>query len=275
MEFCTNSRHLLGCNIRSHTFSSFYRMHNHEYWEITFNSEPLELIHNGKQTIFEPYTATIYRPNKDSHELRRGFHISIKLNDILFKELCEMLHPQLYTSLLNETIPLNIKIEKLAAQDIFRFYNNAFITSSLPLTATESLFKITTINILKHFLLQELFNVSSHEQPQWIVELIKDLQAPENFSLTVKEIVEKYHYTYTHTSRVFKEYTNDTLLSFFRHQKFNYACRLLVESKTPIYEIANLIGYDSSMHFTEMFKKIYSVSPKEYRMNFSVFTPKS
>ena len=135
MEYCTNSRHLLAGNIRGHTFSSFYRMHNHEYWELTFNSEPLELIHNGKQTIFEPYTATIYRPNKDSHELHRGFHISIKLNDILFKELCELLHSQLYTSLLNETISLNIKIEKLAAEEIFRFFNTAFIKSDLPFSA--------------------------------------------------------------------------------------------------------------------------------------------
>lgn len=276
MEFCTNLRHLLNRDIRSHTFSSFYRMHNHEYWEITFNSDPLSLIHNDKPLVFPPYTAAIYRPYTDSHELRSGFHISIKIHDALFRELCQILHPSLYASLSDGAIPLSVQIETLAAQDIFRFYNNAFLIPSSALPEADCIFKITTVDILKHFLIQKLLDVpDAPEQPHWINKIVKDLQAPENFSLTVKEIVAKYHYTYTHVSRVFKEYTNENLLSFFQAHKFNYACRLLSETKMPIYEIANLIGYESPMHFTQVFKKIYSVYPKEYRTNFAKNTPPS
>ncbi len=274
MEFCTNLQHLIGRSIRSHTFSSFYRMHNHEYWELTFNSEPLELVHNGKPQIFQPYTAAIYRPHTDSHELRRGSHISIKVHDPLMKGLCEMLHPQLYTALLNGNISLTTQIETFASQEIFRFYNNAFLFPSSSLPDVECIFKITTINILKYFVAQSVLSIPPSEEPHWVNQLIKDLQSPENFSLTIKEIVAKYHYTYTHISRIFKQHTNASLLSFFQEHKFNYACLLLTETKMPIYKIANLIGYESPMHFTQVFKKIYSIYPKEYRANFIKIPPR-
>lgn len=269
MEFCSNLRHLLNRDIRSHTFSSFYKLHNHEYWEITLNSQPLELLHNSTPTVFQPYTAAIYRPVIDSHELRGGFHISIKIRDELFKSICDILHPSLYGNLSNGTIPLIIRADAFIAQGIFDFYNASFLIPSSSLTDTECIYKITLINILRFFLQQKLLSFPEKSQsPHWINELINDLQAPENFTLSIKEIALKYHYTYTHISRVFKEHTGEKLLHFFQQRKFNYACKLLTETEMPIYEIAYLIGYESPMHFTQIFKKIYTVNPKEYRMNF-------
>ena len=269
MEFCSNLHHLFNRKIRSHTFSSYYRLHNHEYWELTLNTEPLELVHNGNPSVFKPNTATIYRPNIDSHELHRGFHISIKLHDELFKELCQMLHPQIYDSLLNEDTSPSAQIDKLAVQDILNFYNNLFLIPNQPLQTAEAIYKISTISILKQFISQKYFNTYPSEYPAWIVSLIKDLRSPENFPLTIKEIIEKYHYTYTHTSRVFKQHVNQTLTSFFQQQKFKYACNLLTNTKMPIYEIASLIGYESPNHFKQTFKQIYSITPKEYRLNFN------
>ena len=65
--------------------------------------------------------------------------------------------------------------------------------------------------------------------------------------------------------RVLLEDFNVTISQCLRNERIEEAKRLLVQTATPIYEIAQLLLFSQSSHFAKVFKSITGVSPKEYR----------
>lgn len=65
--------------------------------------------------------------------------------------------------------------------------------------------------------------------------------------------------------RVLLEDFNVTICQCLRNERIEEAKRLLVQTATPIYEIAQLLLFAQSSHFAKVFKAVTGVSPKEYR----------
>lgn len=101
--------------------------------------------------------------------------------------------------------------------------------------------------------------------PNWIAELMKDLNTPECFSMEVNEILRKYSYNYSYACRCFKKYTGTNIVNFFLASKMNFALSLLQFSNKSITEISILSGFSSINYFNRIFKKTYGISPSQYR----------
>jgi len=43
------------------------------------------------------------------------------------------------------------------------------------------------------------------------------------------------------------------------------AKQLIIEDKHKLYEIASMVGYQSSKHFTTLFKRVVGVLPSDYK----------
>jgi two-component system response regulator YesN len=43
------------------------------------------------------------------------------------------------------------------------------------------------------------------------------------------------------------------------------AAQMLKDTTLKVYEIGNRVGYENTSHFCTAFKKLYGVSPNEYR----------
>ncbi|WP_267739497.1 helix-turn-helix domain-containing protein [Myroides injenensis] len=95
----------------------------------------------------------------------------------------------------------------------------------------------------------------------------------------VKEIIEKEHKT-NHTlsdlskrvginefklKKEFKKLFNKTVFGYLFEVRMEYAANLLLNTCTPIKEIAQYCGYEYSQHFTTAFKRLYNITPAEYR----------
>lgn len=66
-------------------------------------------------------------------------------------------------------------------------------------------------------------------------------------------------------SRLFKEYTGDTLQTFIRKKRINAACLLLLHSDLNIDNIAEKTGFANRYHFTRIFSKVTGSAPAKYR----------
>ena len=116
--------------------------------------------------------------------------------------------------------------------------------------------------------LQGLWRAYEQEKismPNWIAELMKDLNTPECFSMEVNEILRKYSYNYSYACRCFKKYTGTNIVNFFLASKMNFALSLLQFSNKSITEISILSGFSSINYFNRIFKKTYGISPSQYR----------
>ena len=66
-------------------------------------------------------------------------------------------------------------------------------------------------------------------------------------------------------SRLFKEYTGNTLQNFIKKKRVNKACLLLLHSNHSIDEIAERTGFANRYHFTRIFSRIKGYAPAKYK----------
>ncbi|MGN0243360.1 MAG: helix-turn-helix domain-containing protein [Lachnospiraceae bacterium] len=70
--------------------------------------------------------------------------------------------------------------------------------------------------------------------------------------------------------KVFKAQYHTTPKQYIKDQQMKQAARLLLYHRTtPIYQIASQVGYYSTSYFSSEFKKLYGMSPTQYRSSYS------
>jgi AraC-like DNA-binding protein len=76
---------------------------------------------------------------------------------------------------------------------------------------------------------------------------------------------ERFHLSYRHFQRVFKEHTGRPPYDFLLQCRMRWAARRLVEDDLPIATIARQVGYDVAGEFSRMFKRKMGMSPQQFR----------
>lgn len=66
-------------------------------------------------------------------------------------------------------------------------------------------------------------------------------------------------------SRYFKQKTGFNFSDYLLSRKMQLAAELLMDLQYKIYEISDQLGYKNPANFTRSFKRIYRISPKDYR----------
>ena len=83
--------------------------------------------------------------------------------------------------------------------------------------------------------------------------------------VSIDEIAIKCGLSQQHLSRIFKKYIDTTPLNYLIKLKMNRAAVLLLGTDFTISQIAQSLSYNDQFYFSKVFKKIYGVSPLEYR----------
>jgi len=84
-------------------------------------------------------------------------------------------------------------------------------------------------------------------------------------TITLEELAEKVSLGIRQTERLLRKHYNKTFLQKKTEARMSAACQLLLETDKNIYEIAEILGYSSSEHFTNAFKHFYGVTPSRYK----------
>ena len=85
--------------------------------------------------------------------------------------------------------------------------------------------------------------------------------------ICVEQVASLAGFSKFHFLRVFKALTDNTLASCIRKRRLTLAAADLLDSRTPILEIALAYGYNSQEAFTRAFKSHYKMTPLAYRQN--------
>lgn len=89
----------------------------------------------------------------------------------------------------------------------------------------------------------------------------------ENYDkpITVKELSEIAYMSESNFYTVFKRQFSLSPLSYINHYRLSAAAELLLSTDARISDISDDVGFSDPLYFSRMFKKTYSVSPREYR----------
>lgn len=66
---------------------------------------------------------------------------------------------------------------------------------------------------------------------------------------------------------IFKKYINKTPNGYLTELRLRHGTELLLESDKTVLEISYEVGFSGASYFTEMFRRFYGCSPREYRKN--------
>lgn len=86
-----------------------------------------------------------------------------------------------------------------------------------------------------------------------------------NQELTLESIAEYLQVSPVYLSRIIKQDLGTSFVSILTEMRIKKAIHLLNSTDLSIYEIAELVGYDSQHYFSTAFKKVMGVSPNKYR----------
>ncbi len=90
----------------------------------------------------------------------------------------------------------------------------------------------------------------------------------ENPDLTIKDIASKSDYAYTYFTKAFKRYMNDTPVNHLNRIRLSKAKELMKNPDLSLNEIVIKSGFKTQSNFTEVFKRIVGMKPKEYRKKY-------
>jgi AraC family transcriptional regulator len=131
----------------------------------------------------------------------------------------------------------------------------------------ESLVNTLAVHVLRHYSTDSLVadlqfgGLPAHKMRR-VTEFI-DGHLENDLSLA--EIAQAADLSPYHFARSFKQTTGLTPIQFLMQRRIEYAKLMLTESELPIVEIGLSAGFKNQSHFTTLFRKLTSMTPKTYR----------
>lgn len=82
--------------------------------------------------------------------------------------------------------------------------------------------------------------------------------------LSLNEIASLHSISPSYLSALFKKYCNIGFSEYITQMKVNKAKELLLKENHKVYEVSDMLGFESAFYFSKVFKKVTGYSPKEY-----------
>lgn len=83
--------------------------------------------------------------------------------------------------------------------------------------------------------------------------------------ITIEDAADKMSISSSYLSRIFKQETGYTFVDYLTYYRIKRATEILRSTNTKIYEVADLVGYTDARYFSQIFRKLTGVTPKEFR----------
>ncbi|WNR45765.1 response regulator transcription factor [Paenibacillus roseipurpureus] len=139
---------------------------------------------------------------------------------------------------------------------------------TIPLAKLRSYFRLCAVRRLEegaHRLFQATKGLRDI-QSRRVVEQIK-LMLKEHYTekLSLQDVADHVEMSRSYIVNLFKQETGTTIWNYVVSLRMMKARELLLSTNMKAYEISFAVGYDNSMHFSQLFKGYYGLSPMEYK----------
>lgn len=102
-------------------------------------------------------------------------------------------------------------------------------------------------------------------------KIVKDIKSyiDKNYRdiSNISQITDEIHISASYAKNVFKKYTNETIFEYLLTRRMEKAKELLANPYVKIYEVADMVGYKSKAHFSDVFRKYTGCNPSDWQKN--------
>lgn len=100
-------------------------------------------------------------------------------------------------------------------------------------------------------------------------DLLEYLSTNYRSHINLESISERFYLSKNQIIRIIRRQTGYSPHEYLTRIRLTKACELLEYTRTPISEIGRCVGYENKSHFSAAFRKLYGITPAEYRIRFS------
>lgn len=110
-----------------------------------------------------------------------------------------------------------------------------------------------------------IFEKNSSKYKKNVNQILLYVEANIDKKITLEMIANHLKMSEIHVSRMFKLETGKNLIQYINEQKMSRAVEYMQDTKLKIKDIALKVGFEDQLYFNKVFKKIYQISPSQYR----------
>ena len=254
-----------------HLFSQDYpELHDHNYWEFFFvvrgsvghgTEKGLQVLTEGMGYLVHPQDRHYFTDASDDYA-----QLNVMISDDYFRELLDFVDGSLYDSINAVKNPMFYMVGSSVSREMQKTLHAIQITNVSNKKRITALTKLLWMEVIK--LIYRKSPLLNQVYPDWLNDFINEVQKPQNIRRKVSELTELTHFSHRHLTRLFLQYTGQTLNEYLLIARMNYAAMLLRTTQQDILQISAAVGYDSLSHFIRIFKGHFKITPKQYRMTF-------
>jgi AraC-like DNA-binding protein len=230
--------------------------HSHANWELVFHKhvKGKTCLADGASYAFEGQSIVLYAAGQKHDQIgrRSGVDHCIHLN--IHEELAEQLSPCLVSPVIHD---------------------NDLITNCLSLTrtrlsrsaASQYALDCQASFVLTRFLqvIQARENTQRSCHDDYVVKAQEYILGNFRKIQSVKSVAEYVGISYDHLRHIFIEHTGITLNQYLINARIERSRQLLEHSTLNQSQIAQMAGLSNEQYFNACFKKIYGLTPGQYR----------
>lgn len=259
-----------GCGfLEQHSVKETHPLHTHDSYEFFLikKGRAIHIVNNDNQHLTKGSFVFIRPDDVHRYDFFKSFDFQVITTGVpvaeietafkwLEADLEELLKPQLPPHIMLDGYTytdIQLKLEFIANKKNCE-ERRLYFLSILPM-------------LLYQFVAHDETKVSSASVPNWIVELLEQMEKEENFTLGLPRMLSLANYSQEHLTREFRRYLNITPTEFINSKRMEYAAELLKSGEYTINGVCYKCGFNNLSHFYHLFKKQYYCSPKSFAAN--------
>jgi len=245
------------------------QLHTHEFYEFAICAEgEFENFYNlESRQILEKGAFFLARPG-EPHKINQRqnnvfFRDDIYVTKKKMKKICNAFSETLFDKIntINGPIICTLDYDKLKSisNAVNKLSNIGEATADTEAQHSFLVAKMLDV-VYKKYLGEKETNL-----PKWLLEVRENISKPENFIIPLADLLENSFYSRSYISMAFKKYLGETIIEYRNRMKVNYSVSMLAENSMSINVIAGLLGWDNPNNYIIAFKKVYGVTPLQYK----------
>lgn len=259
------------CGVHFHLYRfEFPDMHAHDYWEffIILSGKTKHITETNTQILTSGIGCLVHPWDKHRFASVSNDYMQINImsTDEHLRRLLETIDNTLYDTIVSVDHPIYYEIPADTLNDLMTTIHLLQTIESEDLKTYTGLLNIVWMDLIKTICRNDLH--ANYNYPEWLNAFIRKIREPENISRPIAELCSLTYFSYSHLTRLFKQYTGKTLNEYLTNLRLNYSAMLLRTTDMNVLEIASRAGYDSLSYFIRIFKNRFQITPKKYRTSF-------
>jgi len=112
-----------------------------------------------------------------------------------------------------------------------------------------------------------LYHYEGYAQRDFDFALLLQYVQQNYRTVTLSDLARTFHFDEAYLSKLIRKNMGQNFTTVLRTVKMNYAMDYLMNTPMKVNQIAEAVGYDSADHFSRIFRRVYGMSPQQYRLH--------